>query len=116
MKLTIFTILLIILTIPEISFAEVSDKVPSITRLWCSGLLSGLIGCFAIRKRIWVGLVVAVISLFIAFVHYSVLSDPHVGQAVIQEQGKMYVFSVYGSIFTMVIPLILGIIINKKSK
>ena len=116
MNIATLAILLVLLIIPEFAFAEVSDKVPSITRLWGSGLLLGLIGYFVIRKRIWAGLVVAVISLFIAFVHYSVLSDPHVGQAVIREQGKAYAFSVYGSIFIMVIPLILGFIMSKKYK
>lgn len=107
---------MLFLLLPSSAFAEVSDKVPSIARLWIQGLIVGIAGFFAARYRIWVGLVICLISFFICVATYEVLSDPFVGPAIRLEQGNAYVISVYGSIFLILAPLLAGFILKYKSK
>ena len=101
----IFSILILI---PELAFAEVSDKVPSITRLWLVGVIFGSLGYFSARYRIWAGIIIGLIAIFFCVAHYGVISDPFVGPDIRNEQGNPYVLSVYGSIALMLVPLIIG--------
>ena len=117
MKLIKVIIFFLLIFLPEISFAEVSDKVPSITRLWFVASILGILGFFSARYRIWPGILIGLISIFFCFAHYSVISDPFVGSAIRNEQGNAYVISVYGSILLMLAPLIAGFLFkNLKDK
>ena len=112
MKLFKVIIFFFLIFLPEISFAEVSDKVPSITRLWFLGSIPGISGFFSARYRIWAGIIIGLISFLFCISHYGVISDPFVGPDIRNEQGNPYVFSVYGSIALMLIPLIAGFLLK----
>lgn len=104
------------LLLPACAFAEVSDKMPSITRLWGEGFIVALFGYLSARYRIWTGILFGLFSLFFCFGTYSLLSDPYVGPAIIAEQGNPYLFTVYGSIILMLTSLVAGFLVNLKRK
>jgi hypothetical protein len=112
-------IFFLIIFLPELAFAEVSDKVPSISNLWIMGFSLGIIGFFLSRYRIWAGILIGLVSIFFCLAYYDVISDPFVGPAIRNEQGNLYIFSVYGSIVLMLSPLFTGFVIrylrNKKT-
>jgi hypothetical protein len=112
----IFPILFTILLIPNELYAEVSDKVPSIARVWLTGIFLGTIGFAAATYRKWAAIVAGIISLTFCYVHFSVISDPFVGKAIVKEQGSKYVLSVYGSITAMLLPVLVGFFLRKKTK
>ena len=83
------------------------------------GSFLGVTGFFLSRYRIWAGILIGIISIFFCFAYYGVISDPFVGLAIRDEQGDLYVFSVYSSICLMLLPLFAGFVIkylrNKKT-
>ena len=112
MKLIIIIGLSLIFIVPEIAFAEVSDKVPSILGLWVVGVGVGFLGFFSAKYRIWAGAIVGVVSIFLCISHYRVISDPFVGPAIVKEQGNLYILSIYGSMVMLIAPLIAGFLFN----
>jgi hypothetical protein len=108
----IFILSLVVMFFPAPAFAEVSDKMPSITRIWVQGAIVGGIGFLLARYRIWAGLIFGLVTLFFCSSTYGLITDPYVGPAIIAEQGKSYLFSVYGSIIMMSVPLIVGLYIR----
>jgi hypothetical protein len=112
---TIFTIALLFIT--SLAFAEVSDKMPSISRIWVEGMIIGFVGFFLARFRIWTGAIFFIFTLFFCIGTYGLISDPFVGKAIIAEQGVPYIVAVCGSIILMVAPLLIGLFLrHKKAK
>ena len=109
---TIFTITLIL--IPSLAFAEVSDKMPSISKILFEGMIVGCVGFLLGRFRIWTGAIFFIFTLFFCIGTYGLISDPFVGKAIIAEQGAPYLIAVYGSIALMIIPLITSILLRYK--
>ena len=87
---------LAVMLFPASAFAEVSDKMPSITRIWIEGAIVGVIGFFLARYRIWAGLIFGLVTFFFCIGTYDLTSDPYVGPAIIAEQGKPYLFASTG--------------------
>ena len=109
---TIITIALILIS--TLAFAEVSDKMPPISRIWIEGLVIGCVGFFLARYRIWTGAIFSILILFFCIGTYGLVSDPFVGKDIIAEQGAPYLMAVYGSIALMIVPLITGILLRYK--
>lgn len=112
MKINIIILLFLIFILPEIAFAEVSDKVPSIFGLWVEGVGVGFLGFFSAKCRIWAGTLVGLVSIILCISHYDLISDPFVGPAIVKEQGDLYISSVYGSMVLLIAPLIAGFLFN----
>ncbi|HJX31545.1 MAG TPA: hypothetical protein VJ624_06805 [Thermodesulfobacteriota bacterium] len=91
-----------------LAFAETSDKMSTITRIWIEGLIIGWVGFFAAMFRFGSGILYSLTTVFFCIGTYGLISDPYVGPAVIAEQGTAYIPSVYGSILLMLVPLIGG--------
>jgi hypothetical protein len=108
----IFILSLAVIFFPASAFAEVSDKMPSITRIWVQGAIVGGIGFLLACYRIWAGLIFGLVTVFFCIGTYDLISDPYVGPAIIAEQGKPYLFAVYGSIIMMSVSLIIGLYIR----
>lgn len=116
MNYKVLVVASILFLFPVTAYAEVSDKVPSILRLWGTGILLGVIGFLAIQYRKWAGAIVAVVAIFFCYIHHGIIVDEFVGPAVIKEQGSKYIISVYGSIGVMILPLIIGMFFNRKKQ
>jgi hypothetical protein len=94
--------------IPSLAFTEVSDKMPTITRIGIEDLIIVWIGFFAAMFRLWSGILDSLIIVFFCVGIYGLISDPDGSPAVIADQGTAHILSVYGSIILMLVPLIGG--------
>lgn len=99
------------------AFAEVSDKAPSFTELWLipvavctAAVLSGLA-----RKR-WLTVMFSGVCLALAFGTYDLVSDAHVGPALIAEQGTFYIGFAYGSAIFSLLGCAVGILLAFRRK
>lgn len=79
------------------AWAEVSDKIPTFAGLWywtiCFNLAALLLALF----RPALGLAVIPLAAFWAWGGHDMVSDAHVGAAILHEQGVGYVRTVYVS-------------------
>jgi len=112
----IFILSFVVMFFPASVLAEVSDKMPSITRIWVQGAIVGGIGLVLAYYRMWAGLIFGIVTAFFCIGTYDLISDPYVGPAIIAEQGKPYLFAVYGSIVLMSAPLITGLYIRCRQR
>ncbi|MBU7579235.1 MAG: hypothetical protein KAF27_02015 [Porphyrobacter sp.] len=79
------------------ALAEVSDKIPSLADLW---MWAGGFILAALMLALWralVGLVVVPFAALRAWGGHAMVSDAHLGPAILQEQGEAYVRAVYAS-------------------
>ena len=96
------------------ALAEVSDKMATIPELWLHGIVFGLGIYFLIRWRIGFILLAILFITFFAYAAFSTLSDPHVGVAVIREQGTPYIIASYSAPVIITICSVLGVIKNRR--
>ena len=95
-------------------YAEVSDKMASISHLWIQGFVGAIILFVLIRWSIWFSILGVVIVFLFSVISYQTLSDPFVGTAIIKEQGTPYIFATYGSVLLMAVGCLAGLILNRK--
>ena len=77
--------------IPSVSFAEVSDKIPSIQALLISGLFMGGGLFFMARFRWWLGVLMFPIPILLIADNVSVYwNETAMREALINEQGWIY--------------------------
>lgn len=79
------------------ALAEVSDKIPTLTGLW--GWATGFT-LAALLLALWrpaAGLLVLPLAVLWAWGGHDMVSDTHLGSAILQERGEAYVRAVYGS-------------------
>ena len=69
--------------IPSLAFAEVSDKMPTNTRIWIKSLIMNWVGFFAVMFRLWSRILYSLITVFFCIGTYGLISDPYVGPAVL---------------------------------
>lgn len=77
--------------------AEVSDKIPTIQGFW--GWAAGF-NIAALLFSVWrtpLGLAVVPLAALYAWAGHEMVSDRHLGPAILQEQGVQYVQHVYAS-------------------
>ena len=94
---------LAILFLPFGALAEVSDKISTVSELWLHGFIFGCIMYFLVLWHIsFVLLALSLLSFFV-FTAFDTLNDPHVGAAIIREQGASYIVALYS------VPVVIGI-------
>jgi len=79
------------------ALAEVGDKIPSLAALW--GWAAGFT-LAALLLALWrpaAGLVVLPLAVLWVWGGHDMVSDAHLGPAILQEQGEAYVRAVYWS-------------------
>lgn len=96
--------------------AEVSDKMPTQSGLWITGLVGGTVAALLLRssKRLNI-LAVPLVLLFFYFA-YDTLAQPDIGPAIIKEQGTPYVMALYGSAVLVLMGIIVGNVLNKMKR
>jgi hypothetical protein len=82
--------------LPSMAWAEVMDKEPTLTRIWTAGLLTGVLGFFAWRRHVVLGVPVSLVAVLLAWAVHSELADPYVGPAILAEAGRSYFVQAYG--------------------
>ena len=102
------------------AWGEVSDKIASPTGLW--GWVAGF-AFAALLLALWrpaLGLAVIPLAAFYAWAGHEMVSDAHIGPAILKEQGEDYVQTVYlsgaaGVIAPLVVVAILAAVRAKRS-
>ena len=105
--------LLVLLLISSPVFAEVSDKIPTMSRLWTQGMIAGGVLLLLTWWSWWFSIPGVLVAIFSGLSSYATFSDPHMGPAIINEQGTTYIISSYGSSAVILIGVIVGIILNR---
>lgn len=85
--------------LPVVAYAEVSDKLPTIPSLWTHAIILGGLSFLASYIRWWVPLLFLPVSFVFGTGSAAIVTDPHVGPAVIAEQGNIYAVSAFGAAF-----------------
>ena len=76
-------------------FAEVADKEPTITAIWCIAMLLCVGGFLLCRWRRVAGVIVLPLAALLAWALFSEIHDPYVGPAIVGELGRGYVAQAY---------------------
>ncbi|WP_133406889.1 hypothetical protein [Parashewanella tropica] len=108
----IIVIILLLVIAFDVS-AEVSDKMPTITELWLHGVIFGIPTYLLIAWRKKFLILGILLTCFFATSSYETLNDPHVGVAVINEQGTPYIFASYSASVIIALCSVLGLIKNR---
>ena len=82
---------------PSAVWAEVMDKEPTLAGFWSVAILLGLLGFFAWRQHVGLGVLAMAVAAFFVWSFYWELTDAHVGPAILQEAGAGYVVQAYGA-------------------
>jgi hypothetical protein len=80
---------------PGVLWAAVMDKEPTVVDLWTRALLLGLVGFFAWRRHLALGLIATLIAAAVVWGFHWELTDPYVGPAILREAGQGYVVQAY---------------------
>ncbi|WP_444886891.1 hypothetical protein [Microbulbifer sp. JMSA008] len=99
---------------PLPALAEVSDKMTSIPVMWAQGAVGAIILMFLIRRFIWASVLGFLVVAFFTYASYATFDNPHIGPAIIKEQGTPYIVAAYGSAALMAVGLCWGIFLNRR--
>lgn len=91
----------LLLTLPCIAYAEVSDKVPSSLDIWLFGLGAALLCVLAGRLRRWFVPFVCIVPVLWFLSLLIEIHSPDVGPALYAEQGKGYYLHAYLALTAM---------------
>ena len=81
--------------IAPIACAEVSDKIPSYSRLWLEGAVLAVLGYLTARFTPWWSLVVVVCAASLLFANWDMFQD--LAAEIRLEQGSHYEFAIWSS-------------------
>ena len=86
----------------------------SIPVMWVQGVVGAILLLSLIRRFIWASLFGVLVVSFFTYASYATFNDPHIGPAIIHEQGTPYIIAAYGSAALMGIGLCIGIYLNRR--
>ena len=88
---------------------EVMDKEPSLRVIWGGAAALGLIGYAAVRFRRWLVLPSLALIAIAIWIQLGDLLDPHIGPAIMQQAGLLYVGQACAAAALAVILCVLGL-------
>ena len=94
---------------PNIGWAEVMDKEPSVVQLWGIGLIWGLVGLLAWRWRVLAGVAATLLGVPLVWAFQWELTDPSVGASIRHEGGQGYVAHAYASMAACLVMHVVGL-------
>jgi hypothetical protein len=103
----------ILLLVPVSVFAEVSDKMATQSELWITGLVGGIVLSAMVRWSKWLNFLAIPIVVLFFYLAYDTLAQPYIGQAIVKEQGKPYIYALYGSSIIVLTGVVIGNILGK---
>lgn len=83
-------IALILLLIPSVAIAEVSDKMPSISNIVLQGSIIAVFIFFAGRFRWWLGILLSPVFILFVVGTISLWNEEGMREALLKEQGWVY--------------------------
>ncbi len=104
----VFSALFAVLAAPLSASAEVSDKAASIPMHWIVAAPLAAMLFLAASIRWWLFVPLLVVPAFFLFGTLDLTLDPHVGSALLQEQGWVYFLSLWASDALMLAALAAG--------
>ncbi len=99
----------LLVSLPVVVYAEVSDKIPTIASLWTQAIILAILSFVTSYIRWWTPLVFIPFSFIFSWSSAAIVTDPHVGPAIIAEQGNIYGVSAIGAALIIIIGQGLGI-------
>ena len=102
------SLLLFLLLIPLAASAEVMDKEPSALSLWLWALVPIAPALLAARYRPWLLLLILPAPLLFFTAQIAEVSDPHVGPAILQEAGSLYVAVSWAGLVALAAAVLVG--------
>lgn len=109
-------VIIALLFLPILAYAEVSDKEPSVLYIWSIGAISAAVCFFGAYYRRWL-LAVLVPAPALWFVSLFIeIHSTDVGLALYQEQGIVYYLQAYLSLLLFTFGSGIGWLINGKRK
>jgi len=103
---------LALLTLSFSAAAEVSDKMASQPGTWVSGVVVGILLALGIRWSKWGNLAGVPVAAGFFYFAWETLHQPHIGPAIIKEQGTPYIIALYGSAVLVAMGVLLGNYLN----
>ncbi|HEY6965364.1 MAG TPA: hypothetical protein VI407_09110 [Erythrobacter sp.] len=101
---------LVLATSGSPALAELSDKIPTLTGLWCWAAGFTLAALLLALWRPAAGLLALPLAVLWAWGGHDMVSDAHLGPAILAEQGSDYVSAVYASAAAGVIGPLLAVL------
>jgi hypothetical protein len=95
---------------PVILFVQVMDNEPTLLAVWGAALVLGLVGFAATRFRRWLVLPALGAIGFVAWSQLGQLTDPVVGQAIIQKAGQGYLVQACAAVALAVVLAVVGLV------
>ncbi len=97
-------------------FFEVMDKLPSITDIWLSCFVVGVIGFLLCRYKVWLILPVIIFNLLFSLLLLSDDNDEFIRRAILREAGENYYRFSYPTIIIAIALPIIGVLLNVRSQ
>jgi hypothetical protein len=117
MKIKQKTLYIVFGCYPMIAFAEVSDKIPSITSVLVVGVLIGCGMIFSGRYRWWLNVLLLPIPILLIAESISLWNETAMRESIIHEQGSIYFGALGMQGVLMLSGAIIGIVFGyKRSK
>ncbi len=102
---SVFWALVAVLALPLSASGEVSDKAASIPMHWIVAAPLAAILFLAASVRWWLSVPLLLVPAFFVFATLDLTLDPHVGSALLHEQGWVYFLSMWASDALMLVAL-----------
>ena len=96
------------------AYAEVSDKVPSLSYIWGAAILLGAICFIATFIKRWLAIPISILPALWFISLFMEIYSPDVGPSIIAELGYEYVIHAYATIGAVLIFIGMGWLLNKK--
>ena len=108
--------LLFLLFVPSVAFAEVSDKMPSITEIIIKGIVIAVVVFFAGRFKWWLGVLLLPITVLFVVGAISLWNEVGMREALLKEQGWVYFGALGLESFLIGLATVVGAIIGFKKQ
>lgn len=99
---------------PHVALAEVSDKEPASSLFWCIGIAAALLCLVTARFKPWLGLLAFLPAALWFTSLFLEIHSPDVGPHLLREQGVVYYWQAYASLFIALCGLLLGYVWHKR--
>ncbi|RAP57078.1 hypothetical protein [Oleiagrimonas sp. MCCC 1A03011] len=107
---------LLLLLLPSVAVAEVSDKMATIPEVLVQGAVAAAIAFAVSRFRWWLVFIAASWALLLAVGAYGLWEEKHMREAVLHEQGIKYFVALSAEFGCVVASGVLGAFLNRRAR
>ncbi|WP_139250067.1 hypothetical protein [Hydrocarboniphaga daqingensis] len=106
---------LLLLLLPSVAVAEVSDKMATIPEVLIQGAIAAAIAFAVSRLRWWLALIAAGWALLLAVGVYGLWEERHMREAVLHQQGIKYFAALLAEVGCVVAGGAFGAVLNRRA-